>query len=47
MVICGHKVDRKKTFWELIELRNDLNHDFHNQAHLKFMIGYSKKKKKF
>ena len=42
-MICGHKVDRKKTFWELTELRNDLNHDFPNQAHLIFMIILEKK----
>ena len=36
MVICGHKADRKKTFWESTELRNDFEHDFPNQAYLNF-----------
>ena len=47
MVICGHKVDRKKTFCELTELRNDLNHDFPNQEHLKFVYFLLSKKKDF
>ena len=38
MVIYGHKADRKKTFWESTELRNDFNHDFPNQAYLKFSL---------
>ena len=38
MVICGHKADRKKTFWESTELRNDLNLDFPNQAYLKLIF---------
>ena len=42
MVICGHKADSKKIFWESTELRNDFNHDFPNQAY-DFKIVHLKK----
>ena len=36
--IWGHKAVHKKTFWESMKLRNDINHEFPNQAYLKFLI---------